>query len=123
MRVVVYDEYLEPITVISLPGFTDRQIEEHGRHWRLPVPEPLPTVTHIALEPLVVMQRMRVVELVFEPIARRGHTGWMCFTKQDEWAMLLDSCLLPGQGRDHRDLREENAALGDTVLRLLLKRI
>ncbi len=121
MRIVVYDEYLEPITVVSLPRLTDADIETHGRFYRLPVPEPLPTVSYIGTEPLAVMERLRTVDLKFEPIRRGPYTGWLCFTKQDEWAMLLDSALLPGQRRDFRDLREENAALSDTVMRLLLK--
>lgn len=121
MRIVIYDEYLEPITVVSLPGLTDADIETHGRFYRLPVPAPLPTVSYIASEPQPVMERIRTVDLKFEPIRRGPHTGWLCFTKREEWAMLLDSTLLPGQRRDFRDLREENAALSNTVMRLLLK--
>lgn len=120
MRFVIYDEYLEPITVVSLPGMTGQVIEEHGRHWDLPVRERM-TAAFQREEAIATMTRMKVVTLKFEPIRRGEHSGWMCFTKQDEWAMLLDSVLLPGQRRDHDDLRAVNAAITDTLIRGIFK--
>lgn len=116
MRIVIYDEYLEPLTVVSIPGLTDRDIEEHGRFYRLAVPEPfLPTWK--PEEITTTMTKVKVVELSFEQIVRKGRRAWMVFTKQDEWAMLLDSCLLPGQRRDYDDLRAVNAALSDALIK------
>lgn len=117
MRIVIYDEYLEPLTVVSIPGLTDRDIEDHGRFWRLPVHERLPLPTWKPEEPTTTMTKMKVVDLKFEPIRRGEHRGWMVFTKQDEWALLLDSCLLPGQRRDYDDLRTINAALSDALIK------
>lgn len=116
MRFVIYDEYLEPLTVVSIPGLTDRDIEEHGRFWRLPVREKIPLRYDLVVE-AETMIKMKVVDLKFEPIRRGEHRGWMVFTKQDEWAMLLDICLLPGQRKDHDDLRTINAALTDTLIK------
>ena len=116
MRIVIYDEYMEPLTVVSIPGLTDRDIEAHGRNYLLPVPEPM-SLKYEEFGDQATLTQMKVVQLSFEQIVRKGQRAWMVFTKQDEWAMLLDSCLLPGQRRDHDDLRAVNAALSDALIK------
>lgn len=120
MRVVVYsDEDLEPITVLRLP-ITERDIESRGRVWRVPVPEQF-TISVQPLSKEEMMRPVRVVELWFERFVRDRHghkqETWMCFTKADDLAMLLNPDWLPGQRSAVNYLQDQN----DSLVRMLMR--
>jgi hypothetical protein len=120
MRVVISDEEsLEPITVVNLPGLTDRCLHERS-HWRVAVPPSLlpqgertefgKTVDYIDLE----------FEQISRVTLRHGEqTTWLCLTRATELAMLLTPDWLPGQRPVIERLQDENerlASLMNTVL-------
>lgn len=119
MRFVVYDdESMEPITVLNLRGFTERDIERHGRRYRVPAPAPFPSFQ----EPPNACVEMQVVDLEFEPIVRQRHGrerqySWLCFTKATELAMLLNPDWLPGQRPAVEYLQSQNDALVGMLMR------
>ena len=93
MRVVIYDEEsLEPITVVNLPGLTERNLDER-RHWRVSVHDGQnrPRQDHADRK---VSDSFRIVDLEFERISRVTITHgeqvtWLCLTRATELAMLL----------------------------------
>jgi len=93
MRFVVYTYDLEPITVLDLPGMTTEVIEGYNRHFMLAVPENIsPTRDDYSAA-----YTPRTVLLRFERFVRDNVMSWMCFTSQEELAMLLEPTYLPGQ--------------------------
>jgi hypothetical protein len=126
MRVVVYDEEsLEPITVVNLPGLTDRCLEER-QIWRVasfhsPQSEPQHDEAS-AKSPAPV----RFVDLEFERISRvtlrhGEQTVWMCLTRAADLAMLLTPDWLPGQRTAMQQLQRESERLADLVVRSLTR--
>jgi len=124
VRVVIYDdEDMEPITVVNLRGVTQRALEERGMRWRVPVPEPF----SISLGPppeIMEMQKMRVLDLEFEPLRRQTRDGRrqesiICFTKAAELAMLLNPDWLPGQRSAVNYLQDQNDRLTSMLMRVL----
>lgn len=112
MRFVLYDdETLEPITVVNISGFGERDIERHGRRYRVPVPPKmtLPTWREEAPDNQPVM--MDIVEIWFERFARGDQRAWMAFTRATDLAMLLTPDWLPGQRPTIAELREREAGL------------
>lgn len=100
MRFVIYDEEtMEPITVVSIAGIGEKDIEQHGRRLKLSVPPDWTTATTRGpSEPLETIIQMRTVDLTFEPLFRNGRqASWLCFTREAELAMALDPAWLPGQ--------------------------
>jgi len=126
MRVVIHDEEsLEPITVVNLPGLTERNLEEK-RHWRVSihdganVPREMPAERNYS-------DRLRFVDLTFEKITRVTLTygeqvTWRCLTRATELAMLLTPDWLPGQRPAIDLLQEENERLGTLMLGSLTSR-
>lgn len=123
MRVVIYDdEDMEPITVINLRGLTPRHLRERGMRWRVPVPEPI-SIRVSPPDEASMIQKMRVVELEFEPLCRRTRDGreqesLICFTKAAELAMLLNPDWLPGQRPAVDYLQSQNDRLTDMLMRV-----
>ncbi len=123
MRFVIYDdESLEPITVINLRGVTERDIEEHGRRYRVAVPPELPPRPITAK--MALLEAMRIVDLQFELLVRRSPQGreqvtYMCFTKQEELAMLLKPDWLPGQRPAIDFIERQNDALTKMLIGIL----
>jgi hypothetical protein len=117
MRFVIYDdESMEPITVISLRGMTERDIMQRGHKWRVAVPTPLGLEVDDgppSLEP------MRVVDLWFERFVRNGQSSWMCFTRATDLAMLLTPDWLPGQRPAVQYLQDQNDWLTKTLMRAM----
>lgn len=123
MRVVVYsDEDMEPITVLRLP-ITERDLAKHGYRCRVPVPFSLRPMTASEIE-YEGLKPMRIVDLWFERFRRntpdgREQESWMCFTKADGLAMLLNPAWLPGQLSAIRYLEDQNDALTKMLMRVL----
>jgi hypothetical protein len=126
MRFVIYDDdTLEPVTVLNIRGFTERDIERHDRRYRIPVPEPINFFAPIEAIPTI--QKMRIVDLFFEPFRRRKIDGteqdsWICFTKATELAMLLNPDWLPGQRGAVNYLQSQNDFLTDLLMGALALR-
>ena len=126
MRFVIYDDAtLEPITVVNIPGFTDRDIQDHGCRYRLAVP---PVGPPSQVDPRMPWEEiMRIVDLKFEPIMRANpmtrtvQRGWMCFTKQDELALLLMPDWLPGQRLTIDEIQKQNDGLTSMLMQLLFE--
>lgn len=114
MRVVIYDEeLLEPITVVNLPGLTDRCLEER-KFWRVPVPPSLTRPGEFGKTP-------EFIELEFEQISRitlrhGEQTTWLCLTRATELAMLLTPDWLPGQLPAVQRLQAENERLASLMV-------
>jgi len=110
MRFVIYDdETVEPITVVSVPGLGDRDIERMGR-WL--VLAPMPTIVSMidrGEEPR--RPGNDIVCVRFEKFRRRDVWVWMAFTKQADIAMLLEPDFLPGQRGEVNRLRDRAASL------------
>jgi len=117
MRFVIYDdETLEPITVVNLRGVGWKDIERRGRHWRVTVPSPPPTVLMRDSEVPPKFYEMRIVDLWFERFRRKDQESWMCFTKQTDLAMLLLPDWLPGQRATIDELERHNEHLVEILL-------
>lgn len=124
MRFVIYDDAtLEPITVVNIRGFTERDIEEHSCRYRLAVPSNIPSSRVHSDTPI--LDIMRIVELKFERMIRtRPETkelqgSWMCFTKQEELALLLVPAWLPGQRGAIEHIQQHNERLSEILLKLI----
>jgi hypothetical protein len=123
MRVVIYDdESLEPITVLNLP-LTERDMLER-RLWRVPVPEPMPVSwKRMSQEELAQLHPMRVVDIEFEPFARKSQRhgeqrAVFAFTRATDLAMLLNPAWLPGQRAAVDYLQEQNDRLTAMLMRV-----
>ena len=126
MRVVIYDEEsLEPITVVNLPGLTERCLEER-QLWRMAlqteVSEPELTGTDRQFSDYV-----RYVDLEFERITRvtlrnGEQVTWLCLTRAADLAMLLTPDWLPGQRPAIEQLQLENNRLASLMVDTLTSR-
>lgn len=126
MRIVIYDEEsLEPITVVNLPGMTERALEER-RYWQFAVTRKLPEGEAPEGKNSYV-DSVKMVELEFEKVSRvtlhygEQHT-WLCLTRATELAMLLEPDWLPGQRRAVDTLRERNEQLSSMLANTLIAR-
>lgn len=117
MRVVISDEEsLEPITVVNLPGLTDRCLLEKS-HWRVAVPRSL-------LPQGARGREVEYIDLEFEQISRYSlhhgkQTTWLCLTRAADLAMLLTPDWLPGQLPAVQRLQEENERLASLMVHAL----
>jgi hypothetical protein len=120
MRVVISDEEsLEPITVVNLPGLTDRCLQERS-HWRVAVPPSLIPRNRDGDRG----QSLEYIDLEFEQISRvtlryGEQTTWLCLTRAAELAMLLTPDWLPGQLPAVQHLQAENERLASLMLTVL----
>ena len=118
MRVVIFDEEtLEAVTVVNLPGLTDRCLEER-KHWRVAVPMSGPTRDADGVRGWG--ESTRFVDLEFERFARCTLThgeqlSWLCLTRASELAMLLEPDFLPGQAPVIQRLQDENERLAELM--------
>ncbi|HKX77118.1 MAG TPA: hypothetical protein VJM34_01200 [Novosphingobium sp.] len=126
MRVVIYDEEsLEPITVVNLPGLTERNLEER-RHWRVSIHDGRNLPRHDFADRKV-SDTYRFVDLEFEKITRVTLTfgeqiTWLCLTRATELAMLLAPDWLPGQRPAIEQLQLENERLASLMIASLTSR-
>ena len=113
MRFVIYDdESLEPITVINLPGWTERDIMQRcGGFFRLPIMEREWLTPQVHTGKQTEYAPMRTVEIRFERFRRGNQETIMAFTKQADLAMLLNPAWLPGQRFTIDDMDRERDAL------------
>jgi hypothetical protein len=118
MRVVIFDEEtLEPVTVVNLPGLTDRCLEER-KYWRVALPQTGPR--HDDDGARGYGESIRYVDLEFERFARLTLThgeqlSWLCLTRATELAMLLTPDWLPGQEPAIQRLQDENERLASLM--------
>ena len=126
MRVVIHDEEtLEPITVVTLPGLTETNLQRK-RHWRVSVhdganePREMPAQRAYS-------DRLRFVDLTFERVSRVTLTHgeqvtWRSLTRATGLAMLLTPDWLPGQRPAIDMLQRENERLASLMIGSLTSR-
>ena len=103
MRVVIYAEDMEPITVIELAPWAYERLSR-GDRVNLVAMEPLP-ITFNPNEQAAAT--MRYITIYAELLQRRGVRHMMVFTGNDETALLLKSAFLPGQHRRVDEVRKK----------------
>ncbi|MCB2049065.1 MAG: hypothetical protein KDE32_12695 [Novosphingobium sp.] len=126
MRVVIHDEEsLEPITVVTLPGLTEKNLEEK-RHWRVSIHDAANMPREMPSE-RAYSDRLRFVDLTFEKVTRVTITHgkqvtWRCITRAADLAMLLTPDWLPGQRPAIDMLQSENERLASLMIGSLTSR-
>ena len=105
MRVVLYTNDFEPITVIELPSFAEEYLRRYGAV-RLAVILPLSMYTRDTDPPN--KSGCRTVRIHSERFWRNGAEHTILFTADEESALLLKSAFLPGQQSELNE-RERNA--------------
>jgi len=98
MRVVLYTEDLEPITVLDLPSSAMQRLTDGGR-WRVAVFQPF-RLSSIPTRQTPVKEEMKIVEIWAEKFVRKGREQFFLFTRDEVAALMLRSTLLPGQHKD-----------------------
>jgi len=126
MRVVIHDEEtLEPITVVTLPGLTEKNLEKK-RHWRVSIHDGANEPREMPAE-RAYSDRLRFVDLTFERVSRVTLTygeqvTWRCLTRATDLAMLLTPDWLPGQRPVIDMLQSENERLASLMIGSLTSR-
>ena len=109
MRVVLYAEDMEPITVLDLSGF----LLEHLQEYRMVLVPVMASVQYHAMPAAPTIADMpRSVMIWAERMQRNGETHWLLFTRDEEAAMMLRSELLPGQHKEVQEREKQNYARG-----------
>jgi hypothetical protein len=96
MRVVLYADDMEPITVVDLSPLAHKFLDEHGTV-RLPATVP---PAWVSLEESLAFSHegmFKTVTITSERFLRNGRAHLMLFTRDEESAMLLKCAFLPGQ--------------------------
>ena len=126
MRVVIHDEEtLEPITVVTLPGLTETNLQRK-RHWRVSVHDGANELREMPAQ-RAYSDRLRFVDLTFERVSRVTLTHgeqvtWRCLTRATDLAMLLTPDWLPGQRPAIDMLQRENERLASLMIGSLTSR-
>ena len=106
MRVVLYsDEDMEPITVFELSEFATDYLNQYKRV-TLPVIAPMRASFISDEDQITNCDVLKQVNIYAETFIRKGQKYMMLFTQDEESALLLKSCFLPGQ---RSELNEEMA--------------
>ena len=108
MRVVLYAEDFEPITVIELTEFAVGHLQTHGAV-RLAVPSPVQYLS-APLSPSNL--HLAIVTIRAEKLRRAGRNHMMLFTGDEESALMLKSAFLPGQRKDVQSAQKQAFAQG-----------
>lgn len=95
MRVVLYADDMEPITVIDLPALAEVYLNERGMVLLAVMLPPMLSV--IAAQHPPGRDSIKTVEIFAERIVRHGREHMMLFTRDEESALLLKCAFLPGQ--------------------------
>lgn len=95
MRVVLYADDMEPITVIDLPEKAERFLNERGIV-RLSVMLP-PMLSVLSQQEPPARADLKTVTIFADRFFRRGREHMMLFTRDEESALLLKCAFLPGQ--------------------------
>jgi hypothetical protein len=106
MRVVLYADDMEPITVIELSALAEGYLNERGMV-RLAVQMPA-MLSVLAARQAPGLDDLRIVTIFAERFIRHGHEHMMLFTRDEESALLLKSAFLPGQQAELQE-RERTA--------------
>lgn len=109
MRIVLYTEDFEPITVLDLSMAAMSRLKDGGR-WRFAVPKPFRLLRRMEIVPL--MEPVDIVEIWSERFIRKGQETVFLFTRDEEAALMLKSDLLPGQIKDAQAREREQYARG-----------
>ena len=110
MRVVLYADDMEPITVIDLPAMAEGYLNERGVV-RLAVMLP-PMLSVLAAQHPPERDSLKTVEIFAERIIRHGREHMMLFTRDEESALLLKCAFLPGQQAGLQEREREAFARG-----------
>jgi hypothetical protein len=110
MRVVLYTDDMEPITVLQLSEFAAKLLEERGRVI-IPVMQPI-RLTPPATDDLRTSFENDRVTIWAEAFVRKGQRHLFLFTRDEVAAMMLRSDLLPGQRRDAQERERQAYAQG-----------
>lgn len=110
MRVVLYADDMEPITVIDLPALAEGYLSERGRA-RLAVMLP-PMLSVLAAQQPPAQDGIKTVEIFAERFIRHGREHMMLFTRDEESALLLKCAFLPGQNAGLQEREREAVARG-----------
>ena len=108
MRVVLYTNDMEPITVIDLSKTAARYLHQYN-HVRLPVIEP---ISLISTNDDKVIQHFKTVDIYAERLRRKGAETLMLFTNDEENALLLKSIFLAGQQSEINNIKNQSFARG-----------
>lgn len=115
MRLVIYDDAdFEPITVITVPGFGERDIERYGRKLRLAVPDDIHEMISRREPPSQAV--LKTVDIEFEVLVRKGLRRWIAFTRAPELAMLIEPAFLPGQRDYVETIRKQRDTLAQMIV-------
>lgn len=95
MRVVLYADDMEPITVIDLPAMAEKYLNKHGMV-KLAVMLP-PLISFLAASQTPIRDNCKTVTIFAEQFVRNGRKHMMLFTRDEESALLLKCTFLPGQ--------------------------
>lgn len=96
MRVVLYADDMEPITVIELSALAEEYLRKRGMV-RLAVQSPPMSISSVLAVTQTALDDLKTVTLLSERIIRNGHEHMMLFTYDEESALLLKCAFLPGQ--------------------------
>lgn len=118
MRVVLYADDMDPITVIELPAMAERYLNERGMV-RLAVMLP-PMLSVLAAQHPPALGGLKTVEIFAERFIRHGREHMMLFTRDEESALLLKCAFLPGQQAGLQERERMSFARGflDALARL-----
>jgi len=111
MRVVLYAQDMEPITVLELHEFAVRHLQQHGIVSLAVLLPPLMSAI-AAMEPVDKGLYCKTVCITSETLILRGEEHMLLFTADEESAMLLESAFLPGQRRGLHEKQREAFAQG-----------
>ena len=111
MRVVLYsDEDMEPITVIELSEFAANYLSSY-KEVTLPVIRNI-TASIFDDDPIINKTEFKQVKIRSETFIRKGQKYMMLFTQDEESALLLKSCFLPGQQSELNEVMKDEFAKG-----------
>jgi hypothetical protein len=108
MRVVLYTNDMEPITVIDLSETAARYLKLYN-HVRLPVMERIPFTPFSGGD---IPMSYKTVDIYAELLRRNGVETLMLFTNDEENALLLKSTFLAGQQREVNNIKDYEFARG-----------
>ena len=111
MRVVLYANDMEPITVLELEGWAVEMLSER-QTVRFAVSPPAAVKFMTPEGSPSQFMREWIVEVWAETFVRHGLRHLMLFTKDETSALLLKSAFLPGQMRSLNEQKQEAFAQG-----------
>lgn len=108
MRVVLYTNDMEPITVIDLSETAARYLHQYN-HVRLPVMEPFSLTPADGSD---IQRQFKTVDIYAERLRRKDAETLMLFTNDEENALLLKSTFLAGQQKEINKIKNREFARG-----------